>query len=81
VTRGAPADPPFRLDAESLYRGDSFTFSTAAGDPDILGTPAGVSGFDELDPAAEDAELDHGLRVRVAALDDLIRMKRAVGRP
>ena len=79
VLRGAPPDVPFRLDARTLALGDHFTFVTDAGDLDILGTPSGVGGFDELERNADELDLD-GLRVKVAAIDDLIRMKRAAGR-
>ena len=78
--RGATGDVPFRLDPATLAAGDHFTFVTDAGDLDILGTPSGVGGFDELERNADELDLD-GLRVRVAAIDDLIRMKRAAGRP
>ncbi len=78
--RGAPAGLPFRLDARTLRNGDSFTFSTTLGDLDILATPAGTSGFSDLAKSADRYEID-GLSVRVASLDDLIRMKRAAGRP
>ena len=78
--RGAPADVPIRLDGRTLAAGDHFTFTTDAGSLDCLGTPAGTDGFADLDAAATDEDLD-GLVVRVASLEDLIRMKRAAGRP
>jgi hypothetical protein len=77
--RGAPSGLPFRLDAQTLRNGDSFTFSTTLGDLDILATPAGTRGFDDLVTSADRYEID-GLSIRVASLDDLIRMKRAAGR-
>lgn len=43
----APADVPLILDAESLEAGDHFSFSTAEGDLDILGTPSGVPSFEK----------------------------------
>jgi hypothetical protein len=78
--RGAPADVAFQLDAKALELGDRFTFATSAGPLDVMGTPAGVDGFGDLDRTAQDMDLG-GFTVRVAALEDLIRMKRAVGRP
>jgi hypothetical protein len=78
--RGADADVGFVPDAASLAAGDHFTFTTDAGDLDALGTPAGTDGFADLDTNAVDVDLD-GLVVRVASLEDLIRMKRAAGRP
>ncbi len=78
--RGAPAGLPFRLDARTLAAGDHFTFSTDAGAMDILGTPSGSHGFDELSRASLGLDLD-GLTVQVASLDDLIRMKLAARRP
>lgn len=78
--RGAPRRGPFRPDAAALRAGDHFTFTTEVGNLDCIGTPAGVEGFDELERAATEMDLD-GLRVRVASIDDLIRMKLAAGRP
>jgi hypothetical protein len=78
--RGADPDVGFVLDAASLAAGGHFTLTTDAGDLDVLGTPAGTDGFVDLDANAVDVDLD-GLVVRVASLGDLIRMKRAAGRP
>lgn len=78
--RGVDGDVPFRLDARSLAAGGSFTFSTDAGDLDIIATPAGTSGFDDLLATAEPTDLD-GLTVLVASIDDLIRMKLAPDGP
>jgi hypothetical protein len=77
--RGVDEEVPFLLDAKTLAAGDHFTFRTKAGDFDVLGTPAGVEGFDELVQRAEPFDID-GITVLVASIDDLIRMKRAAGR-
>jgi hypothetical protein len=78
--RGADPGIPFRLDAATLANGDAFTFTTEVGWFDILATPAGTSGYDDLARTADVFEL-FGYRVLVASVDDLIRMKRAAGRP
>lgn len=78
--RGADDDVPFSPDAKTLAAGDHFTFITDLGDLDCLGIPAGTLGYDDLVKNAVDVDLE-GLVVAVASLDDLIRMKRATGRP
>jgi hypothetical protein len=78
--RGAPRGLRFRPDRRALAAGDHFTFETTAGDLDVLGTPGGVGGYDELRRNAERFDID-GLPVLVASIDDLIAMKRASGRP
>ncbi len=76
--RGAPEGLPFLLDAETLRRGDCFTFSTTAGPLDVLGTPSGSTGYDDLAMRAVTVDLN-GPPVMVAAVADLIAMKRAAG--
>jgi hypothetical protein len=79
--RGAPRDVPFHPDRGTLERLEILTLATDRGDLDVVVRPPGVDGYDELKSNALDAELAAGLRVPVAELEDLIRMKRAAGRP
>jgi hypothetical protein len=78
--RDVPPDLPFQLDVRTLRAGDTFTFDTDVGPLDILGTPSGTGGFVDLDVAASTVEVED-VAVRVASLDDLMRMKRASARP
>lgn len=78
--RGAPAEVPFQLDAETQRRGANFTFTTAMGSIDLLGDPAGAPPYEKLRDAAIVVHLG-GMPVRVASLDHLIAMKEASGRP
>jgi len=78
--RGVEPGLPFRLDAKAIANGDSFTFVTDFGAFDILGTPSGTSGYMDLLKNALRVDLD-GITALVAGIDDLIRMKRAAGRP
>ena len=78
--RGAPPDLPFVLDAETLARGLNFTLTTTLGDLDLLGEVTGGGGYEDL--------LPHTRRIRVfdtevvvVTLPQLIRLKRAAGRP
>lgn len=78
----AGADPglPFQIDARTIELGDHFTFETDAGGLDCLGTPAGTAGYEDLVRDSVVLEV-FGRKVRFVSLDDLIRMKRAAGRP
>ena len=78
--RGAPDGLPFVLDVATLARGLNFTLTTALGDLDLLGEVVGGGTYEEL--------LPHTRRVRVfdtemavVTLPQLIRLKRAAGRP
>jgi hypothetical protein len=77
--RGVDDDVPFLLDARTLAAGDCFTFSTKFGPFDILGTPSGSAGYDDLRSRAAPADFG-GFSVWVVSLDDLMAMKRAAGR-
>jgi hypothetical protein len=78
--RGVDDEVPFLLDARTLRAGSNFTFNTTAGPFDVLGSPAGTAGYDELAANAEQVDIG-GVVAPVADLDDLIRMKLAAGRP
>lgn len=78
--RGADRDLPFIADAKTLKMGDHFTFTTTAGNLDILGTPAGSNGYESLSRTATKMDVG-GMTALVAAIEDLILMKRTAGRP
>lgn len=78
--RGVDRDLPFAADARTLKAGDHFTFTTSAGNFDILGTPAGSTGYESLARTATRMDVG-GVTILVAAIEDLILMKRAAGRP
>jgi hypothetical protein len=78
--RGADESLPFRPDARTLAHGDSFTFVTDLGWLDVLATPSGTAGYEDL-AANADQMTAFDETFLVAGLDDLIRMKRAAGRP
>lgn len=78
--RGADPGLPFQIERRTLQLGDHFTLSTDAGPLDCLATPSGTNGFPDLEPRAITLDID-GIPVQFAHLEDLIRMKRAAGRP
>ena len=77
--RGISEDVPFMLDERMLKNTANLTIDTDWGALDILGDVSGVKSFDELWQNSVTLELE-GVQVRVASLEDLIRMKRAANR-
>ena len=70
-----------KLDAATRERAlAQLTFTTDLGWLDVMATPAGTDGYDDL-AAGADATQAFGEQFLVASVDDLIRMKRAAGRP
>jgi len=80
VLRGAPADVPFLLDADTLERDSHFTFTTPYGSLDILDRPDGSPSYEELKRAAGHKVEIEGEPVYASSLDHLIAMKEASGR-
>lgn len=78
--RGVREDVPFLLDARTLEAGDHFTFTTDAGNLDCLATSSGSSGYESLVRTAVVMEIA-GIEVKIAAIEDLLAMKRAAGHP
>lgn len=77
-----PTDPegvPFPIEPEMLATADSWTLTTRSGDLDLMFSPAGTTGYDDLRRGAS-TERIAGIRVAVAALADVIRSKEAANR-
>ncbi|MHC4911004.1 MAG: hypothetical protein ACYTF9_14955, partial [Planctomycetota bacterium] len=77
--RDAPPGLPFKFDADTVLRGLNFTLTTSAGDIDLLGEIAGGN-YDSLCNDAIVIDL-FGVQCRCLSLEQLIRVKRAAGRP
>lgn len=78
--RGAPPGLPFSWDPATLKRGLNFTLITDLGDIDLLGEIAGGGTYDDLVSGAVEMDVS-GFRCRCLSLRQLIRAKRAAGRP
>lgn len=79
--RGAPPDLKFRIDAQALALGQNYTFEVDGEFPlDLLGYLEPIGTYDALLPNTEVVSLG-GHPVRVIGLNDLIRIKRYLGRP
>jgi hypothetical protein len=78
--RGAPPGLPFRWDADTLRRGLNFTLTTDLGNLDLLGEATGGGPYEQLLPESRMATV-YGVDCRIVSLEQLIRLKRAAGRP
>jgi len=78
--RGAPPGLPFLWDRPTLERGLNFTLVTALGDVDLLGEIPGGGNYQDLLPDSIELRIFE-VRCRCLSLRQLIRAKRATGRP
>lgn len=78
--RGAPPGLPFLWDRNTLTRGLNFTLTTSLGDLDLLGEIPGGGSYEDLLPGAIDLDVFQ-THCRCLSLPQLIRAKRAAGRP
>ncbi len=77
-TRDGPIAAP--LDARMIEGGGNFTLTTRLGDLDLLAYVEPIGGFDDLAKTAVSVELS-SLRVRVASIATLLRIKEHLRRP
>ena len=79
--RGAPPELKFRLDAQALALGQNYTFEVDGEWPlDFLGYLEPLGTYEDLLPHVETMSIG-GRPTQVIGLDDLIRIKRYLGRP
>lgn len=78
--RGFPTDLPFIWDERTLQNGTNFALQTEIGDIDLLGEVAGVGSYLEVFANSMTLKLFDN-DVRVLSLEDLIKAKKAAGRP
>jgi hypothetical protein len=77
--RGVDDDVPFVADERMLRQVEVLTLVTTLGELDVLARPAGAPSYAQLRRRAERFDIG-GVVVSVAAIDDLIAMKRVTGR-
>jgi len=78
--RGAPPGLPFVWDRQTLARGLNFTLETSLGNIDLLGEIPGGGTYRDLLPGAVELQMFQTC-CRSLSLPQLIRAKRAAGRP
>jgi hypothetical protein len=77
--REAPRNLPFRLDAETLWRGMNFTLATDSGDLDLQGELEGIGSFEQALALSEKVRLFQ-ITCAVPSIEGLIATKRAASR-
>jgi hypothetical protein len=78
--RGVAEDVPFVADERTLARTRLLTLDTDDGGLELLPDPPGAPPYATMRDRADRVDLD-GLVIAISALDDLLAMKRAAGRP
>lgn len=78
--RGAPPGLPFAWDERTVTNGLNFTLVTEAGEIDLLGEIVAGGNYDALKDHSLQLDL-FGRKCRCITLEELIRVKRAAGRP
>ena len=78
--RGFPKNLPFIWDERTLQNGTNFTLETDIGDIDLLGEVAGVGSYIEVFANSIILKIFED-DVRILSLEDLIKAKKAAGRP
>ncbi len=78
--RGVPPGLPFVWEERTLQRGLNFTLTTLVGDIDLFGEITGGGAYDDLAADAMRIEV-FGSSCLCLSLEQLIRVKRAAGRP
>jgi hypothetical protein len=68
------------VDERTLANGLNFTLTTSLGEIDLLGEITAGGGYDDVVKVSTNVE-HFSLRCQLIRLDELIRVKRAAGRP
>lgn len=79
-TESVPDGLPFSCDAETLSRAGLWNLVTDGGRLDLVFTPSGTGGYEDLARSAITYDV-FGLEVRAADLEDILRSKNASNRP
>ncbi len=79
-TENIPEGLPFDCSAASLQQADVWNFITTAGRLDVAFTPAGTTGYEDLQPNSVRFKA-YGVELLAASVEDIIRSKKAADRP